>query len=322
MNARAGCVCLVVLASLAIASPLPLQAFPRQDGYVNDFAEILDEPSESYLEDFLGTLERDTFAEVVIATVTSLAGMTVEEYANRLFADWTIGRAEPDNGVLLVVAPRERAVRIEVGYGLEPMLPDGRVGDIIRNEVLPEFRSGNLPRGIGRGINRISQILRGSASSGSVYVPAPGARGGRHPGQPDTADAPPLVFVIPFLGAFVALGAFSTGLGIRTRTIGPLIFGVLFEGAPLVMIAAVRSMPALAILLPVGLVAMAIGYRKGGSPYWISTLRSSAHDSARGDTSTWIMGSTADSSGSSSSDVSSSSDSGGSSGGGGASGHW
>jgi uncharacterized protein len=68
---------------------------------------------------------------------------------------WGIGQARQDNGVLLLVAPGERSVRIEVGYGLEPVLPDGLAGEIIRADILPEFRAGNLPRGIGRGLNRI-----------------------------------------------------------------------------------------------------------------------------------------------------------------------
>ena len=89
-------------------------ALPAPNGYVNDFASALDDSAEQYLEGFLETLERDTTAEVVVVTVASLDGMTVEEYANRLFAEWGIGQAADDNGVLLLVAPGDRAVRIEV----------------------------------------------------------------------------------------------------------------------------------------------------------------------------------------------------------------
>src|SRR5687768_6868593 len=87
---------------------LQIAAFPRPDGYVNDFASILDEAAETYLERYLTTLERETSAEVVVATVTSLDGMTIEEYTNRLFADWGIGKRQNDNGVLLLVAPTDR----------------------------------------------------------------------------------------------------------------------------------------------------------------------------------------------------------------------
>lgn len=108
-----------------------LAAFPRPDGYVNDFADVLTSDDEAYLENYLRTLEAETSAEVAIVTVTSMEGMTIEEYANRLFADWGIGKAQTDNGVLLLVAPDDRAVRIEVGYGAEGILPDGLAGEII-----------------------------------------------------------------------------------------------------------------------------------------------------------------------------------------------
>jgi len=119
-----------------------LAAFPRPDGYVNDFASVLADADEAYLENFLHTLERDTSAEVAVVTVPALDGMTIEEYANRLFADWGIGKTQQDNGVLLVVAVGERSVRIEVGYGLEGILPDGLAGEIIRTEIVPEFKAG------------------------------------------------------------------------------------------------------------------------------------------------------------------------------------
>ena len=160
---------------MVIVPMLLSAAFPAPSGYVNDFASALDGSAEQYLEGFLATLERDTTAEVVVATVSSLEGMTVEEYANRLFAEWGIGQAADDNGVLLLVAPGERSVRIEVGYGLEPILPDGLAGEIIRTEILPEFRAGNIPRGIGRGLNRIAQDRpRRSAGGRESGVPEPG----------------------------------------------------------------------------------------------------------------------------------------------------
>ena len=113
---------------LTMFQGLPGAAFPRPSGHVNDFAGVLTADDRAYLENFLRSVERDTTAEVVVVTVTSLDGMTIEEYANRLFADWGIGTKARDNGVLLLVAPAERQVRIEVGYGLEGSLPDGLAG--------------------------------------------------------------------------------------------------------------------------------------------------------------------------------------------------
>ena len=139
-----------------------------------NLASVFSEEDRRYLENFLRRLERDTSAEVVVVTVPSLDGRTVEEYANGLFAAWGIGKERDDNGVLLLVAPSDRRVRIEVGYGLEPILPDGLAGEIIRDDILPEFRAGNVPRGIGRGLDRISRLIRGDVTATTRREPSPG----------------------------------------------------------------------------------------------------------------------------------------------------
>jgi uncharacterized protein len=96
----------------------------------------------------------------MVVTVPSLDGMTIEEYANRLFAAWRIGKKAHNNGVLFLVAPADRKVRIEVGYGLEPVLPDGLAGEIIRANVLPRFKEGDYTRGIRDGLTRVATIVR------------------------------------------------------------------------------------------------------------------------------------------------------------------
>jgi uncharacterized protein len=292
-----------------LCQEVPGAAFPRPSGHVNDFAGVLTADDRAYLENFLRTLERDMSAEVVVVTVTSLDGMAIEEYAARLFADWGIGDDAKDNGVLLMVAPAERRVRIEVGYGLEGSLPDGLAGEIIRTAILPEFQQGNLRRGIGRGLDRISRIVRGDASA----VPTTRAD--------EDGTGLPLWLIVPFLGIFVGLGGMAAGLGLRTRTIGLLLAGSLFTIIPL-FIAGTISLAALAFLLPLDLAAMAFGYRKGSAPGWIRGIRGDA--SAGTNDGDWIMGGTAGSSAASSngSDSSSSDFGGGSSGGGGASGSW
>jgi uncharacterized protein len=278
---------------------------------------VLDDEAEQYLEGFLGTLERDTTAEVFVATVPSLEGMTVEEYANKLFAEWGIGQAADDNGVLLLVAPGERAVRIEVGYGLEPILPDGLAGEIIRNEILPEFRAGNIPRGIGRGLNRISQVVRGDPQAASRLAAASG----------ESRGIPPAWFVIPFFATFVWFGSFAAGLGLRTRTYAPLMAGGMFTLIPLLIATTVASAVAMAFFAVTGVAALAFGYRRGRSTYWTSLLRTGRPGSGRdNDDSGWLMGGAPGSSSGGSSDSGGSSSGGdsggGSSGGGGASGHW
>ena len=184
---------------------LPGAAFPRPSGHVNDFAQVLTADDRAYLENFLRTLERDTTAEVVVVTVTSLDGLTIEEYANRLFADWGIGTKTKDNGVLLLVAPAERKVRIEVGYGLEGSLPDGLAGEIIRTAIVPEFQQGNMRRGIGRGLDRISRVVRGDAAAVTAVTSAPMAEEG--------SGGPPAILIVPFFSIFVLLGGDGGGAG-------------------------------------------------------------------------------------------------------------
>jgi uncharacterized protein len=307
---------LVAVGVLVVLLQVPLgAAFPRPSGYVNDFASVLTEDDRAYLENFLRTLERDTTAEVAVATVSTLDGLTIEEYASRLFGEWGIGKRTRDNGILLLVAPAERRVRIEVGYGLEGVLPDGLAGEIIRADIVPEFQQGNLRRGIGRGLDRISRVVRGDVAAMPVAPPA----------RTDTW-VPPAVVVALFFGTFVALAGFATGLGLRTRTIVPLIAGSLLTVIPL-LIAATMSPVSLAALVPLEMLALALGYTKGKSDYWTRTLRTGAPFARRDDDqSGWIMGGSSDGSSSSSSDAGGSSSSsdfgGGSSGGGGASGHW
>ena len=282
---------------------------PRPLGHVNDFAGVLTEDDRAYLEDFLRTLERDTSAEVVVVTVTSLDGLNIEEFAVRLFADWGIGDAAKDNGVLLV-APAERRVRIEVCYGLEGSLPDGLAGEIIRSAIVPEFQQGNLRRGIGRGLDRISRIVRGDRSA------APTA-----PVEAEDADgAPPAWIVLPFFAVFVMVGGMAAGLGLRSRTIALMLAGGLFTTLALLM-AGIMSPISLAALVPLDLVAMAFGYRKGQSPDWIRGIRGGSSSGVG--SSDWMMRGAASGVSASDSGSDSSSDfGGGSSGGGGASGSW
>lgn len=304
---------------LTMFQGLPGAAFPRPSGHVNDYALVLTADDRAYLENFLQTLERDTTAEVVVVTVTSLDGLTIEEYANRLFADWGIGTKTKDNGVLLLVAPAERKVRIEVGYGLEGSLPDGLAGEIIRTAVVPEFKLGNLRRGIGRGLDRISRVVRGDAAAVAAVPSAPAAEAG--------SGIPPVLLAVPFFGIFVLLGGVAAGLALRTKTIALLIAAGLLTVIPM-LLAATMSPWSLAFLLPVELIAMAFGYGRGQSDYWWRTLRAASPGGTRDvDPGDWVMGGSESSSGggsdSGSDSSSSSSDSGGgSSGGGGASGSW
>ncbi|GAA0869447.1 hypothetical protein GCM10009116_12830 [Brevundimonas basaltis] len=135
-------------------------AFPALSGRVVDQARLLTPEKEAGLTARLEALERDTSDQLVVVTLDSLQGLEIEDYGYRLGRAWGIGQAGENNGALLIVAPNERKVRIEVGYGLEPILTDGLSALIIHNEILPSFRDGHFERGIEQGVAAIEAQLR------------------------------------------------------------------------------------------------------------------------------------------------------------------
>jgi uncharacterized protein len=286
--------------------------FPRPAGRVNDFAGVLDASVEAEIDQLLADLERKTSSEVAVAVVKSLDGMSVEEYANRMFKEWGVGQAKQDNGVLVLVAPAEREMRIEVGYGLEGVLPDGLAGEIIREQFTPRFREDDYPGGIRDGIRRVVEVVERH----QVLTPEELARFN----ESSSNDAS-LAVIIPFLALFVAIGFFMIGGGIRTKTVFPLLFGGMFGGLPLFISLGLAFTLSLFTLFPFALAMAVWGYRLGGR----ASVRNSLRQKGKGGGG-WVMG-TGTSSSDSDSDSSSSSSSsdsfgGGSSGGGGASGRW
>jgi uncharacterized protein len=124
-------------------------------GYVNDFAGVLSAETKQQLETRLSSLDASTSAQVSVVTIKNLGGDTVEDYANKLFADWGIGQKGKDNGVLLLVAVDDREMRIEVGYGLEGALTDAESSWIIRDKITPRFKEGNYDQGVIDGVEGI-----------------------------------------------------------------------------------------------------------------------------------------------------------------------
>lgn len=143
------------------ASSILAQEFPKPVGFVNDFAHVLSSETRETLENDLVSFEKETTVEITVATVGSLEETTIEDYAVRLFEDWQIGKKEKDNGVLLLVAPNEKKVRIEVGYGLESVLTDAKAGRIIREKITPAFKEGDFDKGVVSGIEAIQKVAGG-----------------------------------------------------------------------------------------------------------------------------------------------------------------
>jgi len=137
--------------------------FPQLTGRVVDGANLLDAADEAGMTAELEALEAKSTDQLVVVTLPSLQGLEIEEFGYRLGRHWGIGQKNKDNGVLLIVAPKERKVRIEVGRGLEPLLTDALTKLIIENGILPRFRSGDFPAGIKAGVSDIIAVLSGDA---------------------------------------------------------------------------------------------------------------------------------------------------------------
>ena len=140
------------------------QTFPKLTGRVVDEANLLDPAQEAALTSKLQNLETQSNRQLVVATIASLQGYEISDYGYRLGRHWALGQdgkgeSEKDNGAILIVAPNERKMRIEVGYGLEPILTDGLSSSIVRNDITPLFKAGHFPAGINAGVDRIATQL-------------------------------------------------------------------------------------------------------------------------------------------------------------------
>lgn len=300
---------LVVWALVASASLTDAQTLPKPTSKVNDFAGVLTSAARADLESLLTTLEKDTTAEVILATTASLAGTSVEEYGHRVFNEWQIGKGALDNGVLVLVAPTERQMRIEVGYGLEGVIPDGLAGAIIRDDFLPTFRDGDYETGILTGVRRLAEVIRAK----QVLTPEQLA-------ALESSSRPGVFGWILFvtigslwLAAVVMAGA-MLGQASNIRSGSNLVFGMIalaiFAGLPIVFLSR-----AAVLLVPIALAGGVWGYRR-------RPIRSAVSRTRSGSGWDWSV-STAPSSSDSGSTTGESNDSGGgSSGGGGASGSW
>lgn len=165
------------LYSFLAAADLP----SKPAGFVTDQARILDAATVTQLESLLIELKQKTSAEMAVVTVQSLNGQDIGSYAVQLFQKWGIGQKGKDNGVLFLVAPNDRKARIEVGYGLEGVLPDGYVGRVFDQVVMPSFRAGQMPEGVLAGANVVAHRIAETSgvtlnAQKSFHPPVPAER--------------------------------------------------------------------------------------------------------------------------------------------------
>ncbi|MEH3159658.1 MAG: TPM domain-containing protein [Sphingomonas taxi] len=169
-------VALVLLLAGLIAAPAAAQTFPKFTGLVVDAANVLPPDAEAALTQKLEALQKETHRQLVVATIPDLQGYSREEYGYKLIRAWGVGLKDVNNGAILFIAPNappgQRGARIEVGYGLEPILTDALSSVIINNDMIPRFKAGDIPGGISAGVDAISQQLRASPEEAQARLDA------------------------------------------------------------------------------------------------------------------------------------------------------
>lgn len=185
---------LLMLAAVLFALPaLADPKFPPLSGRVVDDAQVLSPDVERDLSDKLEALEARTGHQLVVATVGSLQGYPIEDYGYKLGRTWGIGDKDKEDGAILLVAPNDRQVRIEVGYGLEPVLTDALSSVIIQSAILPKFRNGDISGGVVAGTDALVEQLGLPPEEAQARV-ADAARPERH-----EARGSPIVGLLIFL---------------------------------------------------------------------------------------------------------------------------
>lgn len=202
-----------LLAAGALAADVPYLS-----GRVTDGAELFDAQTRQQITAMLKEHESRTTNQVAVLTVTDLQGESVEEFAATVFNTWKLGQKGKDNGVLLLVAPRQRRMRIEVGYGLEGTLTDVAAGRIIRNVLTPRFKENDYDRGVLEGVRAILTVLEGRDIGPEAVEPTATSvkASDRFFEGPDLSLSERLLFgafIFGIIGLFTVIGVLTPGVG-------------------------------------------------------------------------------------------------------------
>ena len=212
---------LLALAALALAQGARAADVPYLSGRVVDDAEILSSATREAISNRLKAHEEKTTDQIAVLTILTLGDDSIEEFAAKVFASWRLGRQGRDNGVLLIVAPKDRKMRIEVGYGLEGTLTDVASSRIIRNVMTPAFKANDFDRGISDGVDAIVGQLEGTRDVARLAdVPATSTSSGGFPMSISDPSLPPWpvrillgCFVFGIIGLFTFVGIVTPGVG-------------------------------------------------------------------------------------------------------------
>ena len=191
-------------------------AVPYLSGRVVDQAEILSAQARERIDSMLQAHEQATGNQIAILTINGIGAESIEDFAVRVFETWKLGGAEKDNGVLIVVAPQEHRMRIEVGYGLEGKLTDVAADRIIRNLMTPRFREGNYDVGVEAGATAVVQVLEGGLpTTPDAEWAAPAKPGSGFHVEPASMPLAECIlvslFVFGIIGLFTFIGVVTPG---------------------------------------------------------------------------------------------------------------
>ena len=216
---KANPIIILCIAVLLSAFAVPESDVPFLTGRVTDNAYLLSSETHGLLTDSLKAHEMRTTNQVVILTIPAIGGESIEEYANRVFNEWKLGQQGKDNGVLILIVPDERRMRIEVGYGLEGILTDLTASRIIQFVMTPKFRDGDYNGGIVDGALAVIDILEGGyLDEGLTFGETGDSEGAGLSGldSPDLTITERILFgafIFGIIGLFTVIGIMTPGFG-------------------------------------------------------------------------------------------------------------
>src|SRR5580704_7091555 len=215
--ARVSVIPCVVMVWIALCTALPVSAEPiaslHPTNYVNDFAGVLDAGTQARLNDLCRQVDEKAHAQISVVTVKSLDGQDVFTYAVALYQKWGIGKKGSDRGVLILLATQDRKFGASVGYGLEPILPDGKIGGF-RREVVPYLTSGDYAAGLSLMTSAIADVIAKDAGVTLNTQPPPAATRSR-PAPGGGVGAVVVIFSLFFIVISIFRALFRGGGGGR-----------------------------------------------------------------------------------------------------------
>lgn len=241
-----------VLGSVRHAEAIPTDELLnslRATGDVDDFAGLLSPAEKAALEARCRLLRERTGAQLAVVTLKSLRGGQIEDFSEKLFARWGIGQKDKKNGLLLLVAMDEHQSWIEVGYGLEPIIPDVLAARIVDKELLPRFRQQQYAAGLSAAVNALCELVERGEPADRAALAA----------EADAGKDGTLV-AIGILTVFVIVGSLIAGIGLGSRMKPIAGFGLLFAGLPMAIGMAVAWPRAPLLQVPISLLTIALGH--------------------------------------------------------------